>query len=205
MWRVREIAMRRQQVRDAADLAPAHRVGLAGERERARSRAGRSCRSPACSAMSAAPLCVPWCDWLSPWHHSDIAAVSFARTSARRGRCPPPARRRPAAAMAGVTSRTRRAAPRTRVCARMKRGRQPSQSSTWSIALNSQMSVPGRIGEVQVGEHCRGVGAARVDDDDLHVRVGALRVLDAAEGDRVREGGVAAGDQEGQSVWSMSS
>ena len=52
----------------------------------------------------------------------------------------------------------------------------------------------GQEGEVEIGGF-GGVGAAGVDDHQLHVRVGLPGVLDAAKGDRVREGGVAAGDE----------
>jgi hypothetical protein len=57
------------------------------------------------------------------------------------------------------------------------------------------MSVPGSR-EVQVGR-LGGVGAAGVDDHQLHVRIGLAGVFDASEGDRVGEGGVAAGDEQG--------
>ena len=33
MRRIREIAVRREKIRHAADLAPAHRIGLAGQRQ----------------------------------------------------------------------------------------------------------------------------------------------------------------------------
>ena len=57
----------------------------------------------------------------------------------------------------------------------------------------------GQEGEVEIGGF-GGVRAAGVDDDQLHVRVGFSGVLDAAEGDRVGEGGVAAGDEKGLGV-----
>ena len=57
----------------------------------------------------------------------------------------------------------------------------------------------GQEGEVEVGGF-GGVGAAGVDDHQLHVRVGLPGVFDAAKGDRVREGGVAAGDEKGFGV-----
>jgi hypothetical protein len=49
--------------------------------------------------------------------------------------------------------------------------------------------------QVQVGD-LGGVGAARVDHDDLQRWVGAFGILDAPEQDGVRPGGVAAGDEQ---------
>jgi hypothetical protein len=97
--------MRRQQVRHAADFAPAHRVGLAGEREGARARPADLPGRERAGAMSDAPLCVPWCDWLRPWHHIDSAAPASpnqraARTMSSAGTP------QDWPAMAGVTSRT---------------------------------------------------------------------------------------------------
>jgi len=53
--------------------------------------------------------------------------------------------------------------------------------------------------QVQVGGG-GGLGAARIDDDDLQRRVGLARVLDAAKQDRVRERGVRSGDEERRRV-----
>jgi hypothetical protein len=48
---------------------------------------------------------------------------------------------------------------------------------------------------MQVGIR-RGVGAARVDDDQLEVWIGRARCFDAAVDDRVGEGRVGTGDQD---------
>ena len=53
----------------------------------------------------------------------------------------------------------------------------------------------GQDSQVQIG-HRRGVGAARVDHDDLQIRVLRAGILDAAEDDRMGVGGVAAGDEQ---------
>ena len=49
--------------------------------------------------------------------------------------------------------------------------------------------------EMQVGA-LGGLGAARIDDDDLQPRVARLRCLDAAKQDRMRPGGVRARDEQ---------
>ena len=52
----------------------------------------------------------------------------------------------------------------------------------------------GQDRQEQIGRR-RGVGAARIDDDDFERRVARLGVLDAAEQHRMRVGGVGAGDE----------
>jgi hypothetical protein len=112
--RVGQVAVRAQQVGQATDLAPAHRIGLAGQRERAGTRLA-DLAVARCRLISVLFLAVPLLLWFRPWQYSD---------SSGRGRRWPssavdigePARRlhdvglrRPQtlAACAGVNSRTR--------------------------------------------------------------------------------------------------
>ena len=64
---VAEVAMRRQQVGHAADLAAAHRVRLAGQRERAGAWLADLPASPRCRLISAAFFIVPLVLWFRPW------------------------------------------------------------------------------------------------------------------------------------------
>ena len=80
--------VRGQLVGEAADLAPAHGVGLAGERERPQP--GRPIRPVArWQLMMALTLSVPCADWFTPWLIDGEAPLGRARTSRRSARHPP--------------------------------------------------------------------------------------------------------------------
>ena len=68
-WLGLEVHVRGQRVGHAAGLAPAHGVGLAGDREGPTP--GLPMRPVARWAlMIARPLAAPWADWLAPWRKS---------------------------------------------------------------------------------------------------------------------------------------
>ena len=101
----------------------------------------------------------------------------------------------------GAKSRTRAfSASKPLVCAAMYAGVEPAfPQHHVQHAVEERDVAAGLDRQVQVGDG-GGLGAARIDDDDLQRRVGAARVLDAAKQDRVRERGVRAGDEERRRV-----
>jgi hypothetical protein len=86
------------------------------------------------------------------------------------------------------------------VCAAMNAASvQPSHSIRCSIPWKSSTSLPGWIARCRSAPS-RGRGAARVDDDDAHLRSLRARLLEAAEQHRVRPRRIAAGDEDASGV-----
>ena len=101
------------------------------------------CPVARCRWISAAPLSVPWMDWLRPWHQKDSAF--FARPNQRAAVTMSSAFTPQAlATAAGVVSRTlSRRASKPAVWSRMKsRSTRSSHSSTCSSAENSSSQAP---------------------------------------------------------------
>ena len=196
---VGELPVGRQQVGEGADLAPAHRVGLAGQRERAAAR----------------PADLPGGQRQGDQRGAVVGAVgglveALAPQGHRRAGGAPPARRgddvgRGEAAHLGGAGR--RGVPHVFAQGLEALGVGGDEGGV-EVALGDQhvqhrVEQPdvgaGAQREVQVGAR-RGVGAARVDDDHLHARTGLPGPLDAPEGHRVGVGRVAAGDQQAVGV-----
>ena len=166
-------------VGEPADLAPAHRVGLAGERERAAARladaAGREM-----ALRIALTLSVPCADWLTPWLKAVTTRRSRATTASKNA-----ARSRSAsAAVARRSSRDRRDRARLRerlarspTCARRhRRGRRRRcRRSRPAGRQNSATSVPGAIGRCRSAVSAVAVRRGSIDDDAA--RRARLRLL----------------------------
>ena len=190
---VGKIAVRGQQIGEPADLAPAHRVGLAGERQRRGARLADLARGQV--QIDQRGILV------------DTAARLVQALAIQRQRRPggEPARR-----LHDVGRR--HAADRRhffrRVVAHLVAQRLPALGVRGNgVAVDQRLPQhhvehgviqrdvgTGQDREMQVGLS-RGVGAARIDHDQLQVRVGLARRLDAAEQDRVRIGRVRSGDE----------
>ena len=194
MLGIGEIAVRAQQVGQAAHLAPAHRVGLASQRERAGAgladlpggqvqvdqrgvlvgAAGALVQALAIKRQGGVRLREP----ARGLHDVGFDEAGDARGLLRRAVAYRVAQRLEAAGVRGDVGRVDPAFPQHDVQQAVEEGH---------IGARQQL-------QVQVG-HLGGFGAPRVDDDQLHRRVGAACVLQPAEQDRVRVSGVAAGDE----------
>ena len=196
--------MRRQQVGHAADLAPAHRVRLAGERERAGAgpadlarrqvqvdqrrvlrRSARALVEPLAieRQVACARARVALANQRAAWTRSASAMPHRRADVLRREVAHARLQRLEAAGVRGDVGGVEPAFPEHHV----------------QHAVQQRDVGAGLDREVQVGDG-GGLGAARIDDDDLQRRVARLRVLDAAKQDRVRERGVRAGDEERRRV-----
>jgi hypothetical protein len=187
--------VRRQQVGQAADLAPAHGVGLAGQREGA---GARPADLPGRQVQVDDPGVV-------------VGAVrrlvqSLAVQRERSGAAGEPARRlqqaggRNAADLGGDRRRIVPDHPGQRLEAGGVRGDVAGIDQAFvdhdvEHAVE-QGDVAARLDrQVEVGD----LGAFRtagIGDDDLQFRIGRPRILDAAEEDRVRHRRVGAGDED---------
>ncbi len=97
--------------------------------------------------MSARFLSVPAVDWLAPIDHSAMARPARPKACAARS-ISPAATPQTEAARAGGHARATSSARSQPLVWRATNGSstRPSRSSTWSIALSSARSVPGRTG-----------------------------------------------------------
>ena len=193
MLGVGQIAVRRQQVRQATDLAPAHRIGLARQRER---------RGTGLADLSRGQMQIDQCGVLV-----DPAARLIQTLAIQRQRRPggEPARGLHDVACCHAADRGDLL---RRVVAHQIAQRFPAFGVRGDgVAVDQflpqhhvqhgviQRNVgAGQYGQMQVGL-VGGVGAARVDHDQLEVGIGLPRRLDAAEQDRVRVRRVGAGDE----------
>jgi hypothetical protein len=188
-----------EQVGHAADLAPAHGIGLAGERERAAARladlAGGEMQVDQRGIVVRAVARLV--EALAPERQRALRLAEPARGGDDVFRLD--------------TADVGAAWP---ACSRARWSRRASKPSVWarmkSLSTRSfpQQHVQHRVVErdvaagldrqVQVGGFRR-VGAARIDDDQLQ-RGWRAGVLDAAEQHRVGEGRVGAGDQQAVGV-----
>ena len=193
--RVAEVAMRRQQVGQAADLAPAHRVGLPGQREgtgpRLADLPGRQVQ------MNDAGVVVGAVRRL-------VESLAIQRQGCQR--CAEPARRlddirRVHAADFGGDGRW---ILRGDLGQRREAGRVGSHVGFIDQSFGDQ-HVEHAVEQRDVGarlERQMEIGnlgafrAARVGDDDLQIRIGGAGVLDGAEDDRVGDGRIGAGDED---------
>lgn len=195
VFRVGEIAVRRQQVGHAADLPATHRVGLAGQRERPGTRpadvAGRQVQMHDRRGVVRAVGGL-------------VQALAPHRQRSMRGAEPARGQHdvlcRHAARLAGegrrdVAYRVARGFETLGVLADEARIGEPFPEQNVQHRVEQHQVGAGQDRQMQVG-HRGGVGAARVDHDDLHLGIGCARLFNAAEHDRVRIGGVAAGHQQ---------
>ena len=201
--RVGQVAVGGQQIAQAAHLAPAHRIGLAGERKRPGAGAadlpgGQVQVDQGCILGGAAGALV---QALAIQRQGGAAA--FARriepgkpggslqqglfgqagqaTGFTRGELGHPHAQRLEAVGVGVDV----------VAGYPAFGQHQVQQ-----AVVQRHVAAGQQRQVQVGGAC-GVGAPRVGHDEAQPRVGAPGVFDATEQDGVRPGGVGTGDEEG--------
>ena len=203
----RETHVRGKLVGEPADLAPAHRVGLAGQRERPH--AGLA--DPAGGEM-AIDDGVDLVGALRRLVHAlreagDGLAASRANSSKKRATSPSS---RPVAAAVAATSGA--------ICARARERLGKARGvalddSVWSSApvsarctskpQNSAVSVPGAIGRNRSASSA-GRRAARIDHDDLGAALAPV-AHHALEQDRMAPGGVRADQHDQRSAWSRSS
>ena len=187
----------------AADLAPAHGVGLAGERE------GPAPGLPIC------PVARCRCDQGGVLGVPLLLCSGALAPQAERGRAgrpvPPPDQNQRVAVTMSCASMPHLAAPRAgrafgdmRLpgapkppwCARRSRRRRPTRRAAARAACRRTGRRRCRAaGQVQVGD-VGGVGAARVGHDDLELWLARPGVLDAPEQHRMRPGRVAANDEQ---------
>ncbi len=186
--------MRRQQIRHAADFAPAHRVGLAGERQRAGARfadlRGREMQVDQRSVVVRAVRRL-------------VQPLAIHRQ--RRARCAEPLRRLHdvSGRHAADGGRGLRRVFAHRVFQRVEAGGVGADVIDIAQALpqhHVQHRVvqryvgAGQYGQKQVGGR-RGIRAPRIDDDEPQRRIARFRIFEAAEQYRMRERGVRAGDE----------
>ena len=197
--RVAQVAMRGQQVGHAADLTPAHRIGLTGERERAGSRRSdlsggqvqvdqRGIPGGAGDALvqtlavqRKGRRCIA-----EPACRSDdvvFAQTGLARGLARREFAHAVAQGVEAGGVRGDECGVDEALPQQRVQHAMEQR---------DVAARQQR-------QVQVGQ-VRRLGATRIDNDQLLIGMRTARVLQSAEQDRMCPCGVAAGHEDGAGV-----
>ena len=195
----RERHMRGELVGEAADFAPAHRIGLAGERERSHAgapdAAGREMAvEDGVDLVGAADGLV---DALGIERHHPLGARRRDRRSARTS-----SGARSVAAATNLERRAPNAAPRRAPprsprhgASIQSRSSAPASARCASRPPNSSTSAPGASGRCRSAVSARR-GAARIDGDDLGAALLARRHQALIE-DRMAPGHVAA-DQDDQ-------
>ena len=193
--RILQVAVRRQQVGHGADFAPAHGVRLAGQRERAHARpadlaGGQMQVDQRRRVGRAVPRLV---QPLAPERQrrrrlaeparrlQDVGGRHLADTGGDLGRHAAQLFEQGGIAF-GVAGNVGRVD--------QPLGGQHLQHGGEQVEVGARRDL-----QVQVG-HCRGIGAARIDDDDLQVGPCLARRLDAAEQDGMGECRVGAADEE---------
>ncbi len=192
--RVAQVAVGRQQVGQAAHLAPAHGVGLPGQRERPRTAAAnlaggqvqvdqRGVLVGAAVALVQALAVQRQGGGVATKPACGLHDVVFLQ-AADGGHVPrgvlahPVAQGFKAGGVGLDVGRVTQALPQHQVQHAVEQGH---------VGARQQ-------GQVQIG-HFRGLGAPRVGHDQLERRVGPSGVLQAAKQNRVRPGGVGTGDE----------
>ena len=149
-----------------------------------------------CRLISAALLCGAVADWFSPWQYSDSVAVDAPNHCAA---CTMSAAGTPQSSAAaarrvfahGLLQRLEALGVRADVV----EVAQPLPQHHVQHRVVQRDVGAGQDRQVQI-RRARGVGAARIDDDDLDRRVALARSLDAPEQNRVRTRHVGAGDEQ---------
>ena len=188
------IAVRRDQIRQSAHLAPAHGIGLTGERER---------RGAGFADLPGGQMQVDQRGVLVDAATGLVETLAIQRQGRPGGE--------PARGLHDVACR--HAADRRDLFRRVVAHHVAQGLPAFGVRgdggavdqLLPQHDVEHRVeqrdigagqnGEMQVGIN-RGIGAARVDHDQFHAGVGLARRLDAAEQDGVRVGRVGTGDED---------
>ena len=213
---VAQLAVRAQQMRQRADLAPAHGVGLAGERERPRAWLADLPRSQVqvdqrAVLVGAAAALVEALAVQAERGCASAGAFACALAGGVAG-CVAGYAREPARRLHDVVGlqaadlgRVRRRELAHPIAQRGEaRGVRVDVGAVCEVF--PQHDVQQRVVQHDVGARQQrqvqvgllgGLGAARVGDDDSQRRVDAARVFDAAEQHRVRPGHVRSGDEEG--------
>ena len=195
MLGVGHVAVRGKQVGQAADFAPAHGVGLAGQRKRAA--AGFADLAGGEVQVDDGGIVIGAVAGL-------VEALAVKRERSRRPA--EPARggddvvRLHTADVGGhgrrvVAHQSLQRIEALGVGADVVGVRQVFPEQHVEHGVVERNVGAGQDGQVQVGG-LGGVGAARVDDDEFHFGAGRARVLDATEQHRMRPGGIRPGDQQ---------
>ena len=193
LW-IGQIAVRTQQIGHSADFTATHRIGLAGQRERAGARFADLGRGQ----VQVDQRCI--------LGRAAAGLVQALAVQAQRGRRGGEQARRLQQVLLRDPAGLRHALGRAVAHACLERleaagvGGDPGGIGPALPQHQVQHAVEkhdigaGLDRQVQVGD-LRGVGAPGIAEDDFQRRVGRLRVLDAPKQDRVRKGGVAAHDE----------